>query len=492
MFYNLDIAAPDAVIDEINPISDHPLNKGLVLRLDMRFQGGLSLRDLKGSNNVTLTNSPLWRGALGRPGGIGSILVDDALSQYASTAVAAFVSMPFSMGCWFRADDVANVLTCISLGSTSNGFYRLFLHGATGGDPIGAQQQEVAGGSAFAVTSTGFSLNTWHHGMAVFSSSVLREVYIDGGSKGTNSTSVVPITPNDTSIGRNTGNPGFPEYMSGNIDDVRLFNRALSATEVAEIYSLSKQVYDPTWNWQFNRSKFFSTSSGLIQYTLSVDSGSYSLTGTSSSLKVNLKLACASGSYSLTGTSSSLKVNLKLACASGSYSLTGTSSNLIRGKILACASGSYSLTGTSSNLIRGKILACASGSYAVTGTSASLIRGKILACASGSYSLTGTSSSLKVNLKLACASGSYSLTGTSASLIRGKILPVASGSYAVTGTSSNFRFDHRLEALTTQYVYTASAATLTFSGAAEVVIEPEPVIEYKSIYRALVDTWNNK
>jgi len=342
----------------------------------------------------------------------------------------AIVGNVFAIDFWIYPTSNTNIE---SLGKWSSG-QEEWVFFKNGSDGIYWQRKDQYGGTAaFEIPGTS-ALNTWRHIFVCWDGDTINYALNAGtltDGAGTSAGMVNGTGPIQFgSLGNSTAS------FDGRLAYIRLWNNYIpDAAERTELHNGGIGLP-------------YASFGGGVHYTLACASGSYSLTGTSSSLKVNLKLACASGSYSLTGTSSSLKVNLKLACASGSYSLTGTS--------------------------------------------ASLIRGKILPVASGSYAVIGTSSSLKVNLKLACASGSYSLTGTSSNLIRGKILPVASGSYAVIGTSSNFRFDHRLEALTTQYVYTASAATLTFSGAAEVVIEPEPVIEYKSIYRALVDTWNNK
>jgi FlaG/FlaF family flagellin (archaellin) len=76
----------------------------------------------------------------------------------------------------------------------------------------------------------------WHHIVAVYSSSGSRTLYVDGVLNGTSSSSSTFNTnSNRWTFGRwGSSKPG--NYFSGDIDDVRLYNRALNSTEVQQLY----------------------------------------------------------------------------------------------------------------------------------------------------------------------------------------------------------------------------------------------------------------
>jgi len=78
------------------------------------------------------------------------------------------------------------------------------------------------------------------------------------------------------------------------------------------------------------------------------------------------------GIYSFTGSSATLSKNSKLTLDSGTYALSGSNASLLKGLILEAASGTYSLTGSDASLFYTHLLNASSGSYAITGSDATL------------------------------------------------------------------------------------------------------------------------
>jgi hypothetical protein len=84
----------------------------------------------------------------------------------------------------------------------------------------------------------------WHQAVATWNGSTI-SLYVDGvsdatavsfsGSLRTNQTNSLTIGADDAAIG--AGSTPL-NYFNGTIDDVRIYNRALSATEVANLYHL--------------------------------------------------------------------------------------------------------------------------------------------------------------------------------------------------------------------------------------------------------------
>lgn len=134
-------------------------------------------------------------------------------------------------------------------------------------------------------------------------------------------------------------------------------------------------------------------------YTISIQSGAFTVTGTTVAPKTARKIAMASGVYVLTGT----HVDLTVGSALNHYTLP-------------IASGAFALTGTSTALKTARKIVVASGAFSLTGTPVGLKSARRLSLASGTYLLTGTATALKVARKLTISSGEYTLTGTSVGL----------------------------------------------------------------------------
>ena len=85
-------------------------------------------------------------------------------------------------------------------------------------------------------------------------------------------------------------------------------------------------------------------------YTVTAESGSFSVTGTAAGLEHDHRLGADAGSFTLTGTAAGLEYGRKLAAASGAYSVAGTAVSLEYGRRLGAAAGSYAVTGTAATL----------------------------------------------------------------------------------------------------------------------------------------------
>lgn len=166
----------------------------------------------------------------------------------------------------------------------------------------------------------------------------------------------------------------------------------------------------------------------LTFYTLSVDAGSYSITGTAASLEYGRVIAAAAGSYAITGSAATLRKNIPLTADAGSYAISGTAASLEYGRLIAAGAGSYAITGTATSLEYGYVLGASPGSYAITGTAADLVYTQAgvyaLAVDSGAYAITGTPASLEFGYFLSAEPGSYEITGSDVALT---YVPVAAG-----------------------------------------------------------------
>lgn len=166
-------------------------------------------------------------------------LFDDASTQYAGiTSSLGSLNDPLTMACWFNSDDatIAQVLMALSNTGATTGAYLLRALGNTAGDPVAATKQNDAGTTQGVSTTTGYSVNTWHHACGVFTSDTARTAYIDGGSSATVSTpSISDPTADAFNIGAWQDSAGYKQYMSGMIAHAAIWNAALTAAEVASL-----------------------------------------------------------------------------------------------------------------------------------------------------------------------------------------------------------------------------------------------------------------
>src|SRR3989338_5881975 len=87
------------------------------------------------------------------------------------------------------------------------------------------------------------TLGKWAHIVCSLNSSDVKECYKDGVSVGTatNDVDTSLLSPTIGYIGTLKGGAVLSNLLNGRLDDVRIYNRALSASEVSELYSLGGQ-----------------------------------------------------------------------------------------------------------------------------------------------------------------------------------------------------------------------------------------------------------
>lgn len=155
----------------------------------------------------------------------------------------------FSIGGWFRSTSNGVHQRMISKGNWGNtpGYFLWYEAGAVAFSLGGGTQA----GTALATTPGGFNDGNWHHVMAVVNRSANTvQIYVDGTARtltaaggycGTASGTALNIS-GCGSLNGSSGDAlylgshnGSFEYFHGALDDIRLYRRALTATEVAGI-----------------------------------------------------------------------------------------------------------------------------------------------------------------------------------------------------------------------------------------------------------------
>ncbi len=251
-----------------------------------------------------------------------------------------------------------------------------------------------------------------------------------------------------------------------------------------------------------------------VEYTLSVDSGSYATTGTDVAFSLDYVVAATTSSYALTGSDVTLTYSeIEIAQAlsqtdwnwrqnyprafhpslrkpikfsqlvAQTYAIIANPGDyVIGGEAAALNAGtpqvsqrakrspstwprqfapSYGQLRTLSlrrpavglNPVTSYLIAASTTAYSYTGVSASTRVSHVLTASSGSYSITGTAATITKGL-LQAASGSYSITGTATSLEISYKLAIGAGSYTTTGSSASVNRAYHVNAASGSYSIT--------------------------------------
>ncbi|OHA41613.1 MAG: hypothetical protein A3G52_00710 [Candidatus Taylorbacteria bacterium RIFCSPLOWO2_12_FULL_43_20] len=196
--------------------------------------------DLSGSgNHGTLTNmstttSPTY-------GKIGQGLKFDGENDYINVESGLNITeYPFTLSAWANADTFSSSQSILQLVDKSeSGVYWTI-------GTISSGHFSMTARNTSPVTTPGIITPTagvWYHVVGVFRSETDRELYVNGVSDATSAASVnFAATVDRVAIGY-FGDLTPGNFLGGKIDDVRIYNRALSATEIKQLYNTASPKY---------------------------------------------------------------------------------------------------------------------------------------------------------------------------------------------------------------------------------------------------------
>lgn len=411
----------------------HYLARGLVGRWLMNENGGTELRDLIGSNHLTFVNGTKWTGSMR-----GYVPLFDGTNDYAADTSTS--GLP--------ATDGVMTLSAWGLTGTTTGTHNLIV---LNNDPVGASAQTRSiqielrsstirasrnGGTLVVNSAFTPTLGVWFH-MVFTNDGTTRRLYINGVERA-NSTSTMDSGSSSVLYLGTYDDTSLDETWNGLIDDVRIYNRPVSAPEVWQLYTnqYADMVPSPP------SVKYFISAGGGV-FLLSADPGSYALTGQAATPLAARLLSLDAGSYAITGNAANLLRGAAIVASAGSYAIVGSAADVLATRTLTAAPGSYAVTGAAAQALAARLLTLDPGAYIVTGAAAELL-------ALGAYSLTAEP-------------GVYQLTGAVANLLAGRLLDASSGVYLVTGRTAELLTTRLLDAAPGSYAVVGATTTLVFS-----------------------------
>ena len=217
-------------------IGPHIVTDGLVLNLDAAntksYPGtGTTWSNLATtSNNATLTNGPTFNSANG-----GSI-VFDGTNDYVSTALTSTNS--FTWNVWYKTNTVSNGFRNI-ISIRTNSYILMLLDDDTNNMGFWASDTLTSGPS---LNMGPISTNTWYFATFVREGNNITngyKTYMNGSFRG-NSNTGIWSSADPIIIG---GRTDATQFLNGNIANVSIYNRALSASEVLQNYNATKSRF---------------------------------------------------------------------------------------------------------------------------------------------------------------------------------------------------------------------------------------------------------
>lgn len=247
-----------------------PSNLGLVGYWPMDEGVGTVTKDLSGNkNNGTLTGGPTW--VTGKLGGALNLNGSSAYINVGNSSV--FNSQSITVNAWVKYNAFAGSDNeIVGKYANSNGSTGWILFRSTASYENGC----VTGKLCFLLTppSTGFGLGqkmlvgantnlttgTWYHVVGTYDyNSNVMSIYVNGvlnNSVTKSTTQGIATSTVNVSIGANQLDNN--RFTNGLIDDVRIYNRSLSASEVQQLYSAGVA--------KMNTSSANKNTSGLLRY----------------------------------------------------------------------------------------------------------------------------------------------------------------------------------------------------------------------------------
>ena len=227
------------------------VENGLVLCLDAANKlsyprTGTAWTDLSGNSyNGTLTNSPTFSA-----GNMGSISFDGT-NDYIDTANSTglnFTNTSGTVSIWFKTStSFPSQAFLIAKNMDSTGGWGMLIDST--GTPYFNTKLSGGGADAFNRYATVSCTNgIWHNVVSVFTTSTtvtannVASMYIDG-SLSNGASSQISVYGGNTSSTVQIARRSSGNYYSGNISNVQIYNRSLTAAEVLQNYNATKSRF---------------------------------------------------------------------------------------------------------------------------------------------------------------------------------------------------------------------------------------------------------
>jgi hypothetical protein len=206
-------------------VNNPPQNTALVAAYGFNAGSGTAVADSSGRGNAGTSSGPAWNAG----GRYGSALSFDGINDWVTIPDANSLDLTTGMTleAWVRPTSLGGWRTVVFKERPGGMLYSIYAFNRRTGFPVAQTWLNNAEQDAHGTAA--LPLSAWTHLASVYDGGTLR-LYVNGVQAGTQSVSGSLL--NSASPLRIGGNSIWNEYFNGQIDDVRLYNRALTPTEI--------------------------------------------------------------------------------------------------------------------------------------------------------------------------------------------------------------------------------------------------------------------
>jgi YD repeat-containing protein len=211
-----------------------PLEVGVVAAYPFSEGSGATTADMSGHGNDGTLQGASWS----MDGKVGNALSFDGTDDYVRVDhhESLNVTNMFTFAAWINTDltQSGTLLSKDGVGGDPTGAYNIYIGKTSSEVPyINYETNNVDGLYAY----NGLTANAWHHVVVTFdaAASPRMHIYVDGIERGSGDVTAPSALSNDLLIGRR-GWSGDPRHFKGQIDELKIYNVALSEAEVIAFY----------------------------------------------------------------------------------------------------------------------------------------------------------------------------------------------------------------------------------------------------------------
>jgi len=209
----------------------------LIARLEFEEGTGTTTADLSGNGNAgTLVTGATWGDG---SAGLGATL--DGSAGYVRIAHTSLLdAYPLTVAAWFKTTTTSGVAALVNkyVPSSANGYQVFFEDGKICAWYQRDASNRVFDGTGCTLATTGYNDGQWHQAVFTVDASG-GKLFLDGVQKATQAwtgTAGVCTTTQEIRVGNYPGAEGGG-FLPASVDDVRVYNQALSSAAVLQLYN---------------------------------------------------------------------------------------------------------------------------------------------------------------------------------------------------------------------------------------------------------------
>jgi hypothetical protein len=199
-------------------------SSGVVAAYSFNAGQGTTLADVSGSGNHGTLSGATWTTSGRNGGGLNFDGINDWVTVNDSASLDLTTGM--TLEAWVRPTATGTVWRTLVFKERAGGMVYAMYANQNTNRPVG---QVDIGGERNAIGTAAVPLNTWTHIATTYDGANLR-LYVNGVLVAT--TPVTGSIPNSSGVLRMGGNSVWPEWLAGTLDDVRVYNRALTQAQI--------------------------------------------------------------------------------------------------------------------------------------------------------------------------------------------------------------------------------------------------------------------